>query len=83
MGKLLGNFAEVRNTVRVFLALRKVSMDAIRQALHEAEDDLAALKTIKKLSPDYTTREGLTIDEQIAAKAQRIRELYADLQGTV
>jgi hypothetical protein len=80
MGELVKTFARFRNSLRVFLAIRRISMDAIREAIEEAERDLAALVLLKSFSPNYILH-GQMIDDQIASKRNRVQELKNDLMG--
>lgn len=81
MGKLLNTFSKVQNSLRVFHALRKVSVDAIREALHEAEQDLSALQAMAAREPGFCSPDGVGIHDLVAAKIARIQELRADLHG--
>jgi hypothetical protein len=73
------DFAKFRNALRVVTAVRRVTMDANREALHEAENDLDALKALKMHSSDFVSKDGQTVDELIAAKLHRIQDLRHDL----
>jgi len=81
MGELINGFAKFRNTLRVFRMIRKISMDAIREALEDAERDLDTLNVVKALSPDYRYADGSTVNDRIEAKMARIQDLKADLMG--
>jgi hypothetical protein len=79
----VGNVVSIkgRPQLRVVKSIRKVSVDAIRAALHEAEDDLEGLKALKTASPGYDFGDGTDITDRIAAKMRRIEELKRDLHG--
>jgi len=81
MGALVDRFSKFRHTLRVVLAVKKVSMDATRQALEVEEQNLAALRLIKVMSPGYIYPNGDTVAIRIAARVARIQELKTDLMG--
>jgi len=80
VGKLV-NIARHRPALRVVTAIRRVNVDAIRQAIEEAEKDLDTLKVIKDLTPDYIFEDQSTISDRLAAKMARLQELKRDLLG--
>jgi hypothetical protein len=80
MGKLV-NIAKGQNTLHVVKTIRKVSVDAIRAAIEEAERDLDTIKVVKSLAPDYLYEDGTTVNERYAEKLKRIQELKTDLHG--
>jgi len=80
MGKVV-SIGKAKPALRVVRTIRKVSVDAIRKALYEAEDDLESLKALKKAEPHYNFGDGTDIDDRIAAKQARITELKTDLHG--
>jgi hypothetical protein len=68
-------------SARIFRVVREVSLDVIRTAIQEAVHDLEALEVVKKICPTFRFEDGSTVDDEIAAKQTRIRELNLDLRG--
>lgn len=56
-------------------------MDAVREALYRAEEDLSVAQELQKIAPRWVSPEGQTIGEIVAARQQRVRELWLDLYG--
>lgn len=78
MGKLV-NIEDPSS--RVFRAIREVSLDVIRTAIRYTEHDLEALETVKRVCPTFRFEDGSSVDDEIAVKQARLRELNLDLRS--